>query len=520
MKKTLVSHRGITRRDAINGGIGAVSVAALGAGAAVPAALTAASAVITTDAAQAQGSSARAQVTEPATGIVMHPGYARTIAEMAYIWGWPMVNMINRRAAITQAPQPSHLNGVLPAAPRGQIAMLSDYIEPSETFVTCPNQDVVYGLGFFSLDEEPVVIQVPDFGDRFWVYALYDARTDQFGQLGKPYGSKPGFYLLAGPRWQGLKPTGITDILRSSTALANAIPRVFQDDTPEDRKAIQAVINQIVAYPLKDFTGEMKTIEWSKVPDIPGPKSSGEETKWVVPEKFFDQLGEALDIVDPLRGEQAMYGQFRLLLDTASKDPELKKVLVSTAVETDKNVIQPFFQWKHNGRPAGNGWNRSTNNAQWGIDYFNRTGTAKSNMFDNRPNETQYFYTDFDASGGELNGSGSYQVTFAAGQEPPVNGFWSLTLYNDKHLFHPNDLKRYSLGTKNKTLKRNADGSLTLYAGAKSPGADKESNWLPAPNGRFSLYIRAYWGKEGILDGSWKPPAVVKSDGVGGRALQ
>jgi hypothetical protein len=255
----------------------------------------------------------------------------------------------------------------------------------------------------------------------------------------------------------------------------------------------------------------MKTIEWSKVPNIPGPKSDGEETKWVVPEKFFDEFGEALDTVDPLPGEEAMYGQFRLLLDSAAKDPELKKVLVATAVETEEKVIKGFFQWKHNGRPAGSGWNRSTNNAQFGIDYFNRTGTAKSNMFDNRPTETQYFYTDYDGAGAELSGGNTYEITFAAGQEPPVNGFWSLTLYNDKHLFHPNDLKRYSLGTKNKNLKRNGDGSLTLYAGAKSPGGDKQANWLPAPDGHFSLYIRAYWGKEGILDGSWKPPVIRKS---------
>ena len=121
-----------------------------------------------------------------------------------------------------------------------------------------------------------------------------------------------------------------------------------------------------------------------------------------IPEKFFDEFADALDIV-PIRkpGEQALYAQFRQLLDAASKDPELKKVLVETAVETDHKVIQPFFQWKYNGRPAGNGWNRSTNNAQWGIDYYNRTGTAKSNMFDNRPTETQYFYTDFDGAGGE-----------------------------------------------------------------------------------------------------------------------
>jgi hypothetical protein len=505
MTAKLINQPNINRRDAMKGGIGAASLAALGNAAGVPAALSTAS--ITADAAQQDSTS---QVTQPATGIVMHPGYARTIAQMAYVWGWPIVNMINRRAAITQAPQPGHLNGVLPAAPRGQIGMLADYIEPSETFVACPNQDVVYGLGFFSLDEEPVLIQVPEFGNRFWVYALYDARTDQFGQLGKPYNSRPGFYLLVGPRWRGLKPDGIADIMRSSTSLGNAIPRVFQDDTPEDKKAIQPVINQIVAYPLKDFTGQMKTIEWSKAPNIPGPQSSGEETKWVVPEKFFDQFGEALDIVDPLPGEQALYGQFRLLLDAAAKDQELKKVLVETAIETEKNVIQPFHEWKHNGRPAGNGWNRSTNNAQFGIDYFDRTGTSKSNMFDNRPNETQYFYTDYDDSGAELNGDSSYEVTFAPGQEPPVNGFWSLTLYNDKHLFYPNDLKRYSLGTKNKNLKRNADGSLTLHAGNKTPSADKETNWLPAPNEHFSLYIRAYWGKESILDGSWPPPVIRK----------
>lgn len=514
MKTTLVNQPTINRRDAMKGGVTAASFAALAGGAAVPAAVSTVAVVTTTDAAEAQAASAMPHVTEPATGITMHPDYLRAIAQMAYLWGWPMVNMINRNARITQAPRPGLMGGILPAAPRGQVGMLHDYIEPSETFVTCPNQDVVYGLGFFSLNDEPVVAQVPDFGDRFWVYAMYDQRTDQFGQLGKPYNTRPGFYLLVGPRWQGLKPAGITDVIRCPTALANAIPRIFQDDTPEDKKAIQAAINQVVFYPLKDFTGQMKTIEWAKLPPIPVPQSDGGasdgETKWVIPEKFFDQFGDVLAGVDPLPGEEALYGQFRLLLDVAAKDPALKKLLVATAVEAEDKIIHPFFQWKHNGRPAGNGWNRSTNNAQFGIDYYNRTGTAKSNMFDNRPTETQYFYTDNDGTGGQLTGSGNYEITFAKGQEPPVNGFWSLTLYNDKHLFHANNLKRYSLGTKNKTLKRNADGSLTLYAGAKSPGADKEANWLPAPNGTFSLYIRAYWGKEGILDGSWKPPVIRK----------
>ena len=445
----------------------------------------------------------------PTSEVMMPPAYAEALARYAYVWGWPMVNMYNRRTAITQAPKAALLNGVIPVAPQGQLAMLSDYIDPAETFVTCPNQDVVYGLGFFDLDTEPVVIQVPDFGDRFWVYALYDARTDQFGELGKPYNTKPGFYLLVGPNWKGDVPAGITGVIRSSTSLANAIPRVFMNDTDEDRKAIQPVIDQIVVYPLSKFDGKMKERDWNNLPAIPGPVSSQPgETKWVDPEKFFDELPKVIDNVAPLPGEEALYAQLHWLLEVAAKDPKIKKAAVTAAVAAEKEVIAPFFQWKHNGKPAGNGWNRSVNNADWGIDYFDRTGTAKSNMFDNRPNETQYFYTDFDSSGRPLEGVRTYAITFPAGQEPPVKGFWSLTLYNEHHLFLPNDLKRYSLGTKSKGLKRNKDGSLTLFAGAKSPGKSMESNWLPAPKGPFSLYIRAYWGNEAILNGSWQPPKI------------
>jgi len=194
------------------------------------------------------------------------------------------------------------------------------------------------------------------------------------------------------------------------------------------------------------------------------------------------------------------------VLDAAAKDPAIKKTLTETAVAAEQELISPFFEWRYNGRPAGNGWNSPVNNAKWGTDYLNRTGTARSNMYDNRPEETKYIYTDNDSQGRQLNGQNAYAITFANGQVPPVKGFWSLTLYNDVHLFHPNALKHYSLGTKNKSLKYNADGSLTLYA--KSPGKDKESNWLPAPSGTFSLYIRAYWADQAILDGTWLPPAI------------
>jgi hypothetical protein len=112
-------------------------------------------------------------------------------------------------------------------------------------------------------------------------------------------------------------------------------------------------------------------------------------------------------------------------------------------------------------------------------------------------------------SGARLNGANRYTVTFAKDQTPPVNGFWSLTLYNEHHFFVPNEIKPYSTGTKNKALKHNPDGSLTLYVQADAPPAAQRDNWLPAPKGGdFTLYVRAYWPKAAAVDGTWTPPAV------------
>jgi len=450
-----------------------------------------------------------AEVPGPASGTAMTNAYVESVGRMAYVWGWPLVNSYNRRAAFAKAPEPGLNGGVLPVAPMGRIAMLSDYIKPDQNFVTCTNQDVIYGAGYFALDMDSVVFQVPDFGDRFWVYALYDARTDEFAEIGKPYGTKPGFYMIVGPNWKGSPPPGITDVVRSSTELAFAAPRIFRDDTAEDLKAVQPVLNQINFYPLSDFDGKMKIKDWSTIPHFPVPKSSGAgEAKWVDPMTFFDELPEVIKAVPPMLGEEALYKWIGSVLSAAQKDPQIKKTLRDTAVSAEKELITPLFQWRYNGAPAGNGWNSPVNNAKWGTDYLNRAGTAKSNMYDNRPEETKYIYTDYDAAGKHLHGQNSYTITFPKDQLPPVKGFWSLTLYNEHHFFYPNRLNRYSLGTKSKSVKFNTDGSLTLYAGAESHGKDKESNWLPAPNGPFSLYIRAYWADPAIIKGKWMPPVI------------
>lgn len=332
---------------------------------------------------------------------------------------------------------------------------------------------------------EPIVLQIPDFGDRFWVYPLYDQRTDEFSRLGKAYGTKPGFYLVVGPGWAGETPEGITAVLRSPTDMALTIPRVFMDDTAEDRAAIRPTLSQINVYQLSKYDATMQLMDWKNVSVYPMPPGSGKtKTTWVHLEAFFDELPAVLANVPPLPGEEALYKWIGSVLDAAAKDPQIKQALTEAATAADTEIFSSFLQRQYNGRPGGHGWNSPVNSARWGTDYLNRAANGKSNIFENVPDETKYYYRDLDSRGEPLDGKNLYAITFPAGQLPPVKGFWSLTLYNPEHFFHKNPLGRYSLGTKNKTLQSNPDGSLTLYAGAASPGADKESNWLPARTAR------------------------------------
>jgi len=214
-----------------------------------------------------------AQVPGPAKGSAMTKPYVQMVGRVAYFWGWALVNAANRAVAFSKTPEPGLLGGVVPVA-YNHLAMLTGYIAADQHFIACPNQDVAYGAGFFDLDKEAAVIQVPDFGDRFWVYALYDGRTDEFAEVGKQYGTKPGFYLMVGPNWKGDTPIGIIAVVRSSTRFAFMVPRIFMDDTPEDHRAIQSVLSQINAYPLAEFDGKTKVTDWSKLPHFPAPQSS------------------------------------------------------------------------------------------------------------------------------------------------------------------------------------------------------------------------------------------------------
>ena len=459
------------------------------------------------------GDEATSAIPGPVAGNVMSEAYARTLARTIYAWAWPMMNIYNRLVGARHIPRPGLNQGVVPLGPPNQLSMLHDYIEPAERFVACPNQDVVYGSTVIDLDASPVVVQVPDFGQRFWVFQVVDTRTDSFANIGKMYGTRPGFYLLVGPNWKGAVPKGIAKVFRSPTSTGMVIPRIFMDDTPEDRQAIQPVINGVGVYPLDQYNGKPRITDWSTLPSFGQNAGSGEaEIRFVDPEKFWDELPLVLKAAPPMPGESALYSQARGLLMAAQQDPSIKAAIIDEGKKAETEVISPLLSFDSFGKPLAHHWNTITNGAAFGTDYFTRTAVAKSNILVNKSNETKYFYLDNDVSGQRLNGARAYTITFAKGSTPPVKGFWSLTLYNAHHFFAPNEIKRYSVGTKNKDLKLNPDGSLTIYIQSAPPEGDKRANWLPAPaNEDFSLYVRAYWPQPPALDGTWTPPPVQAS---------
>src|SRR5215831_2999042 len=232
---------------------------------------------------------AQAMPSGPVSGTKITEEYARLVARDAYFWAWPLVNVYNRRLTYEKVPE-IVMAGPVPAAPPNHLGMLTNYIVPEERIVACPNQDVVYGAGSLALDLSPVVIQVPDFGDRFWVYQIVDLRTDSFADLGKMYGTTPGFYLLVGPNWKGEVPKGISKVFRASTNTGYVIPRVFQDDSPEDNKLVRSVTQQVMMYPLAEFDGKMRSRDWSQLPKTASASGGNEEVQWVVAKNFFDVL--------------------------------------------------------------------------------------------------------------------------------------------------------------------------------------------------------------------------------------
>lgn len=429
---------------------------------------------------------------------------ARALAREAYVWGWPMVYLHNCRVALERVPAPGRSGG-MPVAPLNRLAMLAGRIDSRAKAIPCPNQDVVYGFGMFDLEADAVVLQVPDFGRRFWLYQLGDQRTDGFAEVGSMHGTRPGHYLVVGPEWRGTVPSGIAGLFRSPTRYAYCLPRVHCGDGAADLSSALPAINGIMAYPLADFAGDFRSTDWSRPRWLPNLAVSRAKAREVSPDAFFEALPQVLEDVPPLPGEEPLYRRLRQLIAAGRSDPRIAAEIRQAAIEADRDLIEPLFEFRNVGQRLPGHWTTIVNGAAFGTDYLTRAAVAKSNIFVNRHRETKYYFQDLDANGQRLDGSREYRVTFPAGALPPARGFWSLTVYDSRHSLPRQAGGRHAIGSHDPSVRLNADGSLTIVVGRA--GQD-EDNRLTPPAGPFSLYMRLYWPDESALDGDWTPPAV------------
>ncbi len=184
----------------------------------------------------------------------------------------------------------------------------------------------------------------------------------------------------------------------------------------------------------------MKTKDWANLPKAPPPPPQAEETQWVIPEKFVDELPLVLADALPLPGEEARYAQVLAVLAAVKENPKLKQAMTEGAGESDEKLVKPLLQFRNYGQQLPYNWGTISNESAFGTDYFTRTAVAKSNILVNSPNETKYFYQDLDVNGERLNSAHRYTVTFPKDGTPPVNGFWSLSIYNEHHFFVANPI--------------------------------------------------------------------------------
>jgi hypothetical protein len=446
---------------------------------------------------------------------------AAVIGTQAYIYGYPLVTMETTRRVMTNTDVPKGTH-----APMGQFAHMRTYPDANFRDVTAPNADTLYSAAWVDVSKEPYVLSLPDMKGRYFLFPILDAWTNVFADPGKrTTGTKAQKYAIVGPAWHGDLPKDVKE-LRSPTNLAWIIGRTYSTGTPDDYKAVHELQDKMALVPLSAY-GKPYTPPKGNVDPLVDTKTAVRDQVDRMPaEVFFRTLAEAMKsnppapadqpIVDKLRTIGIFAGQdFRL----GNLDPKVAKTLQDVPQEAQRQIVSQG----ETAMKTVNGWTYSTELGNYGTNYPLRALTAAVGLGANLAKDAVYPTSIAAADGKPYNGANAYVLHFDKGQEPPAEAFWSITMYDPQFFFVPNQLNRYTISARDK-LKKNSDGSIDIYIQNKSPGADKEANWLPAPADKFNLMMRMYWPKEkppSILDGSWKPPAVRQvTPGVGGGPQQ
>jgi hypothetical protein len=440
---------------------------------------------------------------------------AKAIAEEGFIYGLPIVMnyavmnefVLDKNSGQYKAPFNTTFSG----------ARVFTY---EDTAVVTPNSDTPYSMVWLDLRAEPMVISVPAVPkERYYSVQLIDGNTYNYGYIGtRATGTEAGDYLVAGPDWNGETPAGINKVFRSTTPFGLTVFRTQLFNAADMPNVVKVQAGYQVR-PLSAYLSQPAPPAAPVANFVPATTAG-------IKGNFYEYLDAALEFLPVTEQDRDLRARLASIGVGPGKSFELKDLsaehkaaLLLAMKEGDEKVDQ----YLAGGMKRVNGWqvdslfgDREFYNGNW----LMRAAAAKGGIYGNDAVEAAYPMTRTDASGETLDGSkNNYTLTFAAGQFPPVNAFWSVTMYDGKtQLLIKNPINRYLINSPMLPgMKKNADGSLTLYIQKDSPGAAKESNWLPAPDGPIYLVMRLYWPKEeqpSILppgEGTWQPPGVVAS---------
>ncbi len=458
----------------------------------------------------------QAETADAAKGIAA-PSLAETkaIAEEAFIYGLPIVMnhaVMYEYAVDKSSPQFK--------APFNQIKSEPRVFTYQDTAIVTPNSDTPYSFLWMDLRAEPMVLTVPAVETkRYYSVQLIDGNTYNYGYIGsRTTGNGAGNYMVVGPDWKGTTPPGINKVFYSTTpfTLAGYRTQLFN---PKDMPNVVKVQSGYKVQPLSAFL-KQPAPPASPVINFTSISTTG------IKENFFEYLDTALQYVPVTPEDKGIRTRIARIGIGPGKSFEFKELSLehkAAVLLGMKEGNEKVDKWLAGGLKNVNGWGIGSyfgDRHFYNGDWLKRAGAAKGGIYGNDSVEATYPITRTTMTGEPLDGSKhDYKLTFPAGQLPPVNAFWSVTMYDGKtQLLIKNPIDRYLLNSPMLPgMKKNADGSLTLYIQKNSPGKALESNWLPAPNGPIYLVMRLYWPKEtppSVLpagEGSWKPAGVVVS---------
>jgi hypothetical protein len=437
------------------------------------------------------------------------PAGTRSAAEEAFIYGLPMV--MNYGVMYEYAID---TNSAEYKAPFNQIASAARVFTPQDTAVVTPNSDTPYSILWMDLRAEPVVLCVPEVEkSRYYSVQLIDLYTFNYGYIGsRATGNGAGCYMVAGPDWKGQAPKDIQRTFRAETWFSAAIYRtqLFGPTDIDNVKKVQA------GYSVQTLSQYLRQPAPAPAPQITFPKID----KALAKEDPFAYLNFVLQFCPPVPAESALRARLASIgvepgktFDRDGLSSQQQAALAEgmhSGMEKVEKAAQTVGEDVNGWRMGVNGGDRAFYHGDW----LRRAAVAMAGIYANNPAEALYPTTHTDSAGARLDGATNhYTITFAAGQLPPVNAFWSVTMYDaGTQLLVANPINRYLINQSMLAdLKKNRDGSLTLYVQNESPGPDRESNWLPAPNAGFYLVMRLYRPKLSVLIGYWKPPKVQRA---------